>query len=241
MWLYLGCPQHSKYMHTLGRAQHKANEGTGVSLTWGKAKGAGIVQLHDKKGQGCLINLYSYLMGGKEIRKEKEIRLFSLVPPGRTRSNRNKWKHTYENTCSVWTEEKFFLLWGWSNRKKYSLGLSGSIQICNCWYVWRRLKGTRCLKGTNSQYPHDQEGSLSEYQSPSQVYIAKIWLSASQILHERSHHQMLFFCVCGKLAYSICPDGAEIPILRYLCMIWRFDLQDFFDAPQKVCVACGTG
>lgn len=153
---------------------------------------------------------------------------------------------TNENTLMkirVLSEQKksFFLLWGWSNRKKYSLGLSGSIQICNCWYVWRRLKGTRCLKGTNSQYPHDQEGSLSEYQSPSRVYIAKIWLSASQILHERSHHQTLFWCVCGKLAYSICPDGAEIPILRYLCMIWRLDLQDFFDAPQKVCVACGTG
>lgn len=97
------------------------------------------------------------------------------------------------------------------------------------------------LKCTNSQYPHNQEGNLSEYQSPSWVYIAKIWLSASQILHERSHHQTLFFCVCGKLAYSICPDGAEIPILRYLCMIWRLDLQDFFDAPQKACVACGTG
>lgn len=92
------------------------------------------------------------------------------------------------------------------------------------------------LKCTNSQYPHDQEGSLSEYQSPSWVYIAKIWLSASQILHERSRHQtyfvtqgdfvMWYLCTVVRLAVFWEPDKWSVSREHGILWPGSFSLQD---------------
>lgn len=128
MWLHLGCTLHSKYI----QAQHKASKlmkGLEHLSHEQRLRELGMSNLITKRVRRILPILpvcrTTWWEGRKAEKKRKS--LFSSVPTGMTRSrNRNKWKYICKNTCSLWAEEKVFLLWGWSNTEKSAknLGLS---------------------------------------------------------------------------------------------------------------------
>lgn len=179
-------------------------------------------------------------MGGKEIRKEKEITL--LIDTNWQDKKQQEQMKTYlwKYMFCLSRRKGFFYSEDGQTLKKVPCWALCLVQyICNCWYGWRWLKGLRC---TNSQYPHDQEPSLSEYESPRSGLCSKdLTISISNITWKIPTTNAVFVWE-GKPAYRVWPDGAEMPILRSLFMVWRIVFQeDFFYAPQKLCVTCGTG
>lgn len=156
-------------MHLQEQAQHKATKtmkGLEHLSHEERLRELGMSSFMTKKIRGILpICITTWWEGRKSEKRMKS--LFSLVPTGRTRSNRNKWKHICENACSVWAEEKCFYSEDGQTLEKAQTVFGSPVQyICNCWYVWRWLKGKCWLRCTNSKYSHDQETSLSEYETP---------------------------------------------------------------------------